>query len=261
MEMFLIYIVLGLLSGLFGGMIGVGGGFITVPVLYFLFMWKDFSPEHLMRVVVCTSLAAVFVTTMLSTMSHYRKKNIIFPMLSYIAPGIFLGCIIGVFLAQILPSRSIQEGFGVFAIIAGIYFFIPRFSIPHVFHHPNLLLSFFGLIIGNLSSLLGVGGGIFTVPLYFAYGLPPVKISATSSASTALSALIGTIAYLIAGWGKSIAPTTFGYIDILAFVGIGLGCVCTTSWGVKLSHTLPVHVIRRVFGIILAITGAFMLFR
>jgi uncharacterized membrane protein YfcA len=146
------------------------------------------------------------------------------------------------------------------ALLFGIYFFFPRLPEPRLGAAPSPILSLYGLLIGFLSSLLGVGGGIFIVPLLLAYQVPLLGAIATSSASTCLTTLIGSVTYLLTAW-QSELPHTWGYIEIPAFLSLSLGSLLTARWGVFLARVLPRDRVKRVFAVVLAMTGISMLLR
>lgn len=256
----LIFIILGLISGLLGGLLGIGGGVITVPILYFIFQYVEGFPARTMQVAVSTSLAAGFVTSAVSTYVQFRKKAILFSVVKLLIPGLVFGCIAGSFTAHYLSSHILRIAFGTIAILLGTYFFFPRLPHLNIRPSPDPSLSIFGLFIGWLSTMLGIGGGSLTFPILLGYQLPANKSSATSSASTLLTTLIGSITYLIIAWHKPELPETFGYIEIPAFVAISIGSMLTSPFGVKLSHELNVTRIKQIFGGSLALVGLSMLF-
>lgn len=255
-----LFIVLGLASGLLAGLLGIGGGVITVPVLYFIFHYSGIFEVRVMQIAVSTSLAAAIVTSAVSTYVQFRNKTINFSAVKLLVPGLVIGCIAGAISAHYLSSAYLRLTFGVMAILLGIYFFFPRLPHLSISSSPNQSLSIFALAIGWLSSMLGIGGGSLTFPVLIGYHIPVKNASATSSFSTLISVLIATITYLIIAWHKPELPNTFGYVEIPAFICISLGSIFTSPIGVRLSHTLNVVLIKRVFGCSLSVVGLSMLF-
>lgn len=249
----------GLSTGLLSGMLGIGGGVITVPVLYFLFHYTGIFESHAMQVAASTSLAISFLISVFSSIVQHSKKAILFSALKFLAPGLIIGCVCGAFLAHYISSELIRHVFGVGAFLIGIYFAIPRLPHFNIASAPNRTLSFFGLIIGALSSLLGIGGGILTFPTFLGYGMDAKTSSATSSFTTTLSSFMGTITYLLVAWQNPKLPDTFGYVEIHAFLAIGISALFTTPLGVRLSHTFDIHLIKRIFGACLSLIGLTML--
>lgn len=260
LTIIILFILCGLLTGLLAGLLGIGGGLVTVPAIYYLLPLAGFPEEKIMQVAVGTSLAATFITSLASTWAHYQRKTILLSAFKLIVPGMIFGCIFGALIAHLLPSNYLRDIFGCVAILFGIYFFFPRFPHPNFGSSPNYTLSFFGLGIGTLSSLLGIGGGIFTVPVFLGYKLPMKNAVGTSSSATLVTALVGTITYLFISWHKPSIPETFGYIELPVFFAISLGSVSTSWLGVKLSHVLHTDMIKKIFACACAFTGIVMLF-
>ncbi len=254
-----LFFLCGLASGLIGGLLGIGGGIITVPVLFFLFRYTALLPDQLMQVAISTSLATTFVTAAVSTLLQMRKKAVHFSVIKFLIPGLFVGCVAGSLIVHLLPSFYLREFFGGMAVLLGIYYFFPRLPLPQFGSSPNKTLSFFGIMIGAFSSLLGIGGGTFTVPILIGYNVPMRNAVATSSGTTLATAFIGSITYLIIAWHKPELPATFGYIEIPAFLAISTGSILSTPLGVKLSHTLHSKWIKRIFATCLILTGFFMI--
>ena len=257
--MILIFIISGLSTGLISGMLGIGGGVILVPALYFFFNYTGLFETQVMQVAASTSLAIGFWISLVSSIAQHLKKAIRISALQLLAPGLIVGCIAGACIARFVSSDFIRYIFGIGALLLGAYFATPRLPHIHLASAPNRTLSLFGLGIGTLSSFLGIGGGTLTFPTFLAYGMDAKSSSATSSCATSLSCLIGTITYLLVAWKNPKLPGTFGYIDIQAFIVIGLAALLTTPLGVRLSHTLNVHLMKRIFGICLALIGFTML--
>lgn len=254
-----LFIVVGLVTGVLAGLLGIGGGVITVPFLFYILHISHFPPEHLMHTCVATALATTFMTSIGSTLSHHKKRSILPSVLKIIGPGLVAGCIFGAILSTYLSSTFLQLLFGSMSIVFALYFFFPKLPQLHIASHPNKSLFLCGLLVGSLSSLLGVGGGIFMVPLLLGYRVSLQNAVASSSAGTLATSFVGTIIYLFVAYGKPSLPDTIGYVNIPAFLGIGISSLCATSLGCKLAHTLPPTIIKRIFAVVLAITGFSMI--
>ncbi len=257
--MFVLLIIIGLITGVLAGLLGVGGGVITVPAMYYLFQFYEFPAPFLMHTCIATALAATTITSSGSSWSHYKKKAIDFSVLKQIVPGLIVGCLAGAFLSRYLSSRALEILFGGMSILFSVYFFAPKRPDLYIAPHPNRSLLLFGLMIGALSSLLGVGGGIFMVPLLLAYQVPLPRTVASSSAGTLATAFVGSLAYLYLAKEPTGIPFTLGYIQIPAFLLIGLGSLATTSLGCKLAHSLHPGLIKKIFATALCTTGLAMI--
>jgi uncharacterized membrane protein YfcA len=259
MVIFLL-VLCGLITGLLSGMLGIGGGVITVPALYFLFHYTGAFESHTMQIASSTSLAISLFISFFASIVHYSKRAILFSAFKFLAPGLIIGCISGALLSHFISSDLIRHIFGIGALAIGVYFAVPR--LPHfkIASAPNRTLSWFGLMIGTLSSLLGIGGGILAFPTFLGYGLDAKSAAATSSCTTTVSSLIGTITYLLIAWTTPVLPNIFGYVDIHAFLAIGISALFTTPLGVKLAHTFNTRLIKHIFGACLSLIGITMLY-
>jgi uncharacterized membrane protein YfcA len=255
---FIIFIVLGLCTGVLAGLLGIGGGVITVPALYYVFRYYGIDPDHLMHISIATALGATLFTSLGTTWSHYRRRAVLIPVLKILIPGLLIGCLLGAILTSILPSDLLKGIFGCMAIFLGIYFFFPKLPHFEIAQKPNQSLAFIGVLIGCLSTLLGVGGGIFMIPVLIGYNVPLGNTVATSSAGTLATAFLGSLLYLWISKASTSTPDTFGFVNIPACLFIGLFSLLTTSWGSQLAHTLPHHLIKRIFALALMATGVTM---
>ncbi len=260
-DIILIFLASGVLSGTLSGLLGIGGGIVTVPVIYYTLTHLGYSESEAMQTAITTSLAATFVTTFASTWSHHQKKAVEYSILKYLAPGLLIGCIAGVLTAHLIPAHFLRIFFGSMAALLGCYFFFPQFPHPNFGPSPNYTLFFFGILVGCLSSLLGIGGGIFTIPILLGYQVSMRGSVATSSASTLFTAFVGSLSYLYISWNKPSEPETFATVDIPAFLAISLASSLLAPVGVKLSQILPTPIVKRIFALALAATGVTMLLR
>ena len=254
-----IFIIFGALTGLIAGLLGIGGGVIAVPVLYFTLKFFGYPYEELMHVAVATSLASTVITSFGASWSHHQKKAVRFDALKPILVGLVFGCTGGVLLTYFLENELLRFIFGSAVLPLSAYFFFPNLPSFHFAPRPNFSLSIWSVVVGGLSSLLGVGGGIFFVPILLGYRLPMKNAIATSSASTFASALIGSSLFLCLAEEQPLLPSTFGYIYVPGFLALGLSSLSLTPLGAKLAETLPVSLIKRIFACALAITGLTML--
>ena len=257
---YLLFILLGMGSGLLAGLLGIGGGIVIVPALFFLFHALDFAPDTLMQLSVGTSLATMVITTSASAFVHYRRRSIIWAYTISFFPGILIGCIGGVILADYLHSMILAKVFGIFAILLGLYFLV--FKKPHFhFGRPQAVkLSSLGTVVGFLSSLLGIGGGTIIVPILIGFSIPMKSAAGISSAATFFVSVVGTVAYYIAGLDESHIHNALGYIYLPAFALISMGTLLTVSYGVKLAHKVHTEILKKIFSLLLIATGILMFF-
>ena len=254
----LFYILIGLVTGVLSGMLGIGGGVISVPALFYIFETLNPNDPFLMHKCIATALGSTLITSIGASIAHHKKRALLPNVLKMIVPGLVIGCILGALISTVIPSGLLQSFFGWMALLLSIHFLFPNLFKGEISPHPTNAISFFGALIGALSSLLGVGGGVFMVPLLLAYSVPLKNAVATSSAGTLTTAFVGSVIYLFIAYGKPTGPDTIGFINIPAVLGIGVSSLLTSSFGVKLAHVLPTHIVKRGFALALAVTGISM---
>lgn len=257
---YLLFWVIGLVAGFIGGLFGIGGGVIIVPSLLFLFYYMGFDHSALMSIAAATSLSTMIVTSFISTTAHVRKKTIEWKNLFKMLPGLFIGCFFGVWLSVSLHSSILAKVFGVVIFILGTYLFfphLPRFNFGSFSLRKKIV---FSVLLGFISSLLGIGGGVIAVPVLLGFQLPFRKATALSAFVTFSIALIATLDYLFVGWSDVLIPYSLGYIYLPAFGLISLGTVISSSIGVRVAYVWPVEILKRVFSVILVLTGLIMFF-
>ena len=259
-EIFLYCLVLGVFSGLIAGLLGVGGGLVIVPLLSTLLLLIGVSPALVVHMAIGTSLATIVPTSVSSTWAHHKHHAVLWPVVMRITPGIIIGALLGAWLAHRLASKQLSTVFALFEFtVAGwmIWGHIPDKAREHI---SNLTYGFAGLVIGTISSLLGIGGGTMTVPFLSWSGTALPKAIGSSAACGLPIAIAGATGFVLTGINETGLPTySSGYLYWPAFVGISLASIVFAPVGAKLAHRLPVPVLRKVFAGFLVLLGIRML--
>jgi uncharacterized membrane protein YfcA len=257
------FLCIGLFAGLLGGLFGIGGGFVFIPAQLFIYSYYDIPKELQIKFAICTSLAVVVFNTLAATYSHNKKKAINLPLFKKIVIGIILGSIFGGLLAKSFPSDLLEVIFGLMEFLFGLYFlFSPKI---HDSELPKKIdtLSFNVIIflISALSILIGVGGGIFMIPLLTFLRFPLRQSIATSALITLLVSLLGTLLLLIPSISYVSLPNTLGYLYLPAFFPLALGAIGGAPLGAHLTHSLPTKYLKKSFGILLLALSVLILIR
>lgn len=260
----ILYVLIGSVAGFTAGLLGIGGGLIAVPGILLVFHLLDVPIEHSMQIAVGTSLAAMVFTSASSAYAHYRLKGIYWSVFFTLIPGVVLGAILGAIIADYLPSKQLAMIFGMLACVIGIYFLFPTAeeAIENVQYDSNVfLLSLIGFFIGIVSSIMGIGGGIVTVPILLGRGVPLRNAISTSAAVGFAIAVAGAASFLLLGLKQQTLNDTLGYIYVPASIMIGVTAVLAAPFGAKMAYKLPTEILRRVFGIYLLLVGIAMFFK
>ena len=122
-------------------------------------------------------------------------------------------------------------------------------------------MSAVAVVVGAVSSLVGVGGGVLTIPLMSLHNVPMRQAIGTSAALGLPIAIAGTVGFVVTGLGKDhLPPLTVGYVYLPALVGIVIGTFVTVPWGARMAHTMPVSTLKKIFAAILFVLATKMLF-
>lgn len=251
----------GILAGLLSGLLGIGGGVITIPFLLVIFKMIRIPAVSIMHLAIGTSLAAMVFNTLSSSYAHYKKEAILFHLVKPMALGVIVGALLGAMIARFASSYFLQIFFGCFELLLGIRYLLPESKthkekkLPHFW-----ALSMIALCVTTLSTMLGVGGGMINVPVLTHFNVPVKKAIGTSSALSFLISLFGAIFFLLMGMGSTHAYETVGYLYLPAFIIISIVAFFVAPYGAKLAHRLHTTVLRRIFGLALIAAGATMIF-
>ncbi len=261
-EQVVTFFLIGGLAGFAGGLFGIGGGIIFVPSQILIYTLLGIPPFLQMKMAVATSLFATACTTFTSARAHSKHGAIIWKLIYKIAFGITLGSLLGAYLARILPGSVLKEIFGGGLCILSVYLFF--FAKPHdheTGHIPGFIpFNLVGMGVGTVSAMLGMSGGVMLVPALMFFHQPIRKAVGTASGMGFLLAVIGVIGFILPGFGQISYPYCFGYLYIPALVPLALGSVLTARWGARLTHSLPLAILKKIFAIMLLAIGILMMF-
>ena len=262
MEQLAIFLVTGAVAGVMAGLFGVGGGLIIVPALAWLLPRQGVEAGVVMQLAIGTSLAVIAATSISSTLAHHRRSGVLWPVLFKLAPGLVAGAITGGFVADVLSGGTLKKFVGVGALLVSAQMFLDlKPKMPREFRAPGTVeLLCAGGIIGVLAALIGIGGGSLTVPYLSVRGIGMREAVGTAAAAGMPIAWAGAAGFMLAGRGQSGLPAwTIGYVSLAGFAGIAVASVLTAPLGARLAHTLPPHVLKRAFALMLFLIGLTML--
>lgn len=256
----LILAVAGSLAGLIAGLLGVGGGIVIVPVLFYLLPFADVDDEVRMHLAVATSLATIIATSIISARSHYKRGGVDVPLLKSVSVGIVLGVVIGVVAGSKASAETLTAVFGVVALIVAIHmaFFKGRQIAPSLPGQP--WITGIGMFIGGVSTMMGIGGGSLSVPIFTLCGIPIRRAVGTAAAIGLVIAVPAVIGFAIGGWNVPNLPIgSVGYVNLIGFALIAPLSMAFAPLGAKLAHTIPQEWLGRCFALFLAATAIRML--
>ncbi len=254
--------MIGIVAGFASGLLGVGGGFLMVPLQYFLLTSSGVNPDLAMMVSLGTSLAIIIPTASSGAYEHQKKnRDIVRPGMLLGVFGIF-GSFCGGLLANVVPSDILRFIFGILLFIVAVDMLVGFKREGNGTRVPftKFTAMAFGISIGLISGLLGVGGGVFAVPLLsILFGFTLREAIGTSSIFIAITAIGGVISYIISGYGVNPMPYSLGYVSLVNWFAILVFSVPMARIGAKSAYKLPEKRLKQVFAVILFYMGIKMM--
>lgn len=253
----------GLAAGTLAGLLGIGGGIVVVPVLYSVFSAFGFDAGVAMHMAVGTSLATMVPTSIMSARAHYRRGAVDMALLRRWAPAVVVGVILGSLIAGVVRGQVLTAVFGVVALAAAANLMLRgdgRAIWPQL--PKGIGLQAIAAVIGLLSSLMGIGGGMLSVPVMSACSYPIRQAVATAAATGTLIAVPGAIGFMVAGLGEAGRPPySLGFVNLIGFALIIPATMLSAPWGARIAHTINPKWLRLMFALFLFFTGGRMLWR
>jgi len=245
-------------AGFLAGLLGVGGGIIMVPALYYAFTVLDFDIVTRMHLSVGTSLAIIIPTSIISTKTHMEYDAVDFKMVKSFGIFILFGVIAGTFLAVNLKTAALVLFFSIFAFIVGLFFiFLREKLLENPKEISDLVKNISGIVIGFISVPLGIGGGSLMVPFMRTFGYDIRKSIGTAAAVGFLIAVSGSITMILGG--KIIdnvsTPFSIGYINLLGFLVFVPVTTIMARIGAKAVYRIDKKLLSKIFGTFLIIVS------
>jgi uncharacterized membrane protein YfcA len=245
-------------AGFMAGLLGVGGGIIIVPALYYAFTVLDFDFATRMHLAVGTSLAIIIPTSIISTKTHMEYDAVDFKMVKSFGLFILIGVVMGTFLAVNLKTPTLVLFFSIFAFMVGLFFiFLREKLVENPKTISDIVKNISGIVIGFISIPLGIGGGSLMVPFMRTFGYDIRKSIGTAAAVGFLISLSGTITMIMGG--KIIdninTPFSVGYINLLGFVVFVPVTMIMARLGAKAVYKIDKKLLSKIFGTFLLIVS------
>ena len=250
----------GAVTGILAGVFGVGGGALIVPVLYELFRILGVPEEVRMPLCVGTSLAIIIPTSISSFRAHQKRGAVDMSVIRTWAVPVVVGVLLGSACARFAPAAVFKL---VFVVVASFNAARLLFNLTWRLGDElpgGFLMKLYGLIIGVLSSLMGIGGGQISSMFMMFYNRPIHQAVSTSAGIGMIIAIPGAIGYMVAGWGKAgLPPFSVGFVSIVGLLLFSPLSIVTAPIGVRLAHALSKRQLEIAFGCFLVlVSGRFV---
>ncbi|HTB02527.1 MAG TPA: sulfite exporter TauE/SafE family protein [Bradyrhizobium sp.] len=266
LQLAALLVAVGALSGFLAGLFGIGGGAVLVPVFYECFRLAGVPLEVRMPLCIGTSLAIIIPTAISSYRAHHARGAVDMEILRAWWLPVLVGVIAGSVIARYAPERLFKIVFVAVAYSAAVRLLFSRETWKFGADFPRgVLMNAYGFIVGLLSTLMGIGGGLFSNLLMTFYGRPIHQAVATSSALAVLISIPGAIGYVYAGWPAAARfpevaalqwPFALGYISLIGAVLVMPTGLLTAPLGVRAAHAMSKRALEMAYGAYLVIVGS-----
>ena len=242
-------IILGCFAGFLAGLLGIGGGVVLVPGLYAVFSVLGYEHESLMHLCVGTSLAIIVPTGYSAARSHFKRGSCDMALLKQIGIGIALGVLSGTTIASALEGETLKAIFAVTISILAIIMLIDPKRFTLISHMPKQPVpAIAGFVIGNISTLIGIGGATLSVPFMSLCKTPIRTAIGTASGLGLVISIPAAIGFIIIGWNtEGLPPFSFGFVNVAAWLAIIPFSVLVAPLGSRMTHAVPVDLMRKGF--------------
>lgn len=248
----------GAISGLLAGLFGIGGGTVLVPVLYQGLELIGVDEAVRMQVSVGTSIAIIVPTAIQSFMAHRKRGAVDMQLLKDWLVPLPIGVIAASIVAAYISGGALRAIFAVVALTVAIRLIFDREHWRLGSDLPGQpARSVIGVVIGFLSTLMGIGGGVLNNTFMTLYGRTMHQAVATSSGVGVIISIPGIIGYIWAGWGASgLPPLSTGFVNFPAVLILIPTSVLAAPYGVRLAHALSRRKLEVAFGCFLIFVAA-----
>jgi uncharacterized protein len=272
LEIIIALLLIGVASGFLAGLIGIGGGVLMVPFLYFFYERPELSgflvdPALHAVVAHATSLLVIVPTAVNGTLAYSRAGLVVWRVALPIALFSVVGAVAGARIAVLLPADLLKTAFGIFLIFSAVR--LARSGLPGAVTQSEAeenasgvgvglpLLAATGIAVGAFSALLGVGGGLLAIPLLLqVVKLGVRRVAATSLAIVLFAAPAGALTYMVGGAGEAGLPAgSIGYVHVAAGIPLVIGALLSVGLGTRANRRLPVKWLRLGFAALFLILG------
>lgn len=262
LHMFLMFIGVGLGTGLLAGFVGVGGGVIMVPVLLETFRSGGLPTHSVVHAAMGTSLSVAVFSVSSSILRHNRQKRIRWKLVRWLAPGCLVGGWTGAHLATHLDGIWLLLVLAMLLVFAAFRMLLSKdVSVENEKTAARPKVAATGLGVGLISGLSGLAGGVVLVPsLSVILGLPGSWLAGTSSGTIVFSSLAAAAGYLTARPPEFLGTDFFGYICLPLTLALALGAIPGAQVGAWVNRLVKGYLLRKMFGVLLLLVAFRLVF-
>ena len=258
--LFLLMVPTAAIAGFLAGFFGIGGGIITVPVLFYIFTSLGIDQDYIMHLSVGTSFSIIIPTAVLSVYTHYKHEAVDLNIVKSYAPFVIFGVIIGTIIAATLETKSLILFFAILLYLLSMNFFFLRDDVKKKLNFNFITKTILGSIVGFVSSLTGIGGAIMNVPIFKFCGFSINRAIGSAAAIGFFISIFGALGFIISGSYLNVnLPLSFGFVNIPAFLIFIPITTFMARFGAKLLHKIDRKKINKLFGVFLLLVASKLL--
>jgi len=258
-----VMLLTGCVAGVLAGLFGIGGGIVIVPVLEAALGFLGVDAAIRMHVAVATSLATIIPTSLSSARAHHQRQSVDFEIVKRWAVFVLVGALLGAWIASQVHSRVLAMVFATLALLVAIKMVLmpeTRSLTEEVPRGP--LVPVIPTAIGLFSSMMGIGGGTFSVMTLTLFNEPIHRAVGTAALFGLVISLPATVGFVVTGWNDvRLPPGSLGYVSLVGFALIAPATVLAAPLGAKIAHGMSQKRLSMLFGAFLVIASIRLFYR
>ncbi len=253
----------GAVAGVLAGLFGIGGGVVIVPVLEAALSLLGVDAAIRMHVAVATSLATIVPTSISSARAHHQRQSVDVDIVRQWAVFVLVGALLGAWIAAQVHSRVLALVFATLALLVAVKMVL----LPESRNLTNAVprgpfVKAIPTAIGCFSSMMGIGGGTFSVMTLTLFNTPVHRAVGTAALFGLVISVPATFGFVIAGWGDvRVPPGSLGYVSLIGFACIAPATVLAAPIGARLAHGFSARHLSMLFGVFLVVVSARLFYR
>jgi uncharacterized membrane protein YfcA len=253
----------GCVAGVLAGLFGIGGGIVIVPVLEAVLGLLGVDAAIRMHVAVGTSLATIIPTSISSARAHHRRGAVNLDIVKRWALFVLVGALLGAWIASQVHSRVLAGVFATLALlVAAKLVFLPTSRNLTDAVPGGIWITVIPTAIGCFSSMMGIGGGTFSVMTLTLFNEPIHRAVGTAALFGLVISLPGTVGFILTGLDDPrLPPASLGYVNLLGLAAIAPTTVLMAPLGARIAHGFSAKKLSIFFGLFLVIVSMRLFYR
>ena len=258
----LIMIATAIPAGFAAGLFGIGGGLVTVPILFYIFSFSGIETAYVMHLAVGTSFGIIIPTSTVSVLTHHQHKAVDFSIVKGFGFFVAIGVILGTIFAASLETKPLILFFTIIVYVLAFYLLFLKEKETNIEIKIGLFSkAISGIVSGFISAPMGIGGAVMNVPILKFFGYPINKAIGSAAAIGFIIALFGAGGFLISGsYLEADLPLSIGFLNIPAFLVFFPITAFMARLGAKASHKVDKMRMTKYFGLFLIVIGTRFLY-